>query len=85
MGAQIFIGMDTLIIDAHGAKTDGKFVQHLQDVIQKGGAILKYPRKLWISSGTMLSTIVIGNLNIRIRIVLNIVIAVSKSTPITSS
>ena len=38
-GAQIFIGMETLVIDVYGAKTDGKFVQHFQDVIRKRGAM----------------------------------------------
>ena len=41
MGAQIFIGTETLVADAYGAKTDGQFVQHLEDQIRARGAMDK--------------------------------------------
>ena len=41
MGAQIFIGTKTLVSDAFGAKTDGQFVNHLEDEIRKWGAMDK--------------------------------------------
>ena len=33
MGAQLFIGTETLVTDAFGAKTDKQFVNHLEDTI----------------------------------------------------
>jgi hypothetical protein len=35
LGAQIFIGCESLVADAFGAKTDKQFVNHLEDVIRK--------------------------------------------------
>ena len=33
--AQIFVGMDTLVTDAYGIKSDGEFVSTLEDNIRK--------------------------------------------------
>jgi hypothetical protein len=39
--AQIFVGMDTLVTDAYGIKSDGEFVSTLEDNIRKLGAMSK--------------------------------------------
>ena len=39
--AQIFVGMDTLVTDAYGFKSDGEFVSTLEDNIRKWGAMSK--------------------------------------------
>ena len=40
-GAQLFIGLKSMVSDAQGAKTDGEFVSTLQDNIRKRGAMDK--------------------------------------------
>ena len=38
-GAQVFIGIKSLVTDVFGAKTDGQYVNHLENVIRKRGAM----------------------------------------------
>ena len=39
LGAQLFIGCKSLVADVFGAKTDAQYVNHLEDVIRKRGAM----------------------------------------------
>jgi hypothetical protein len=39
--AQIFVGTESLVTDAYGIKSDGKFVLTLEDSIRKRGAMSK--------------------------------------------
>ena len=41
MAAQIFVGLESKVIDVHGMKTDKEFVATLQDEIRKRGAMDK--------------------------------------------
>ena len=56
--AQLFIGRKSLIIDVYGMSTEKQFVNTLEDVNRKRGAMdklsrtvqqSKYPNEFWIS------------------------------------